>query len=245
MLLALAHLAALSGLCLETALDGADGALRATGLACHEVDAVLLGKQRVRRATCLARNVFDNVAPEHIFDLFRLEPTTNNEALTAVNRTHSTQLGKEILDNMLGLAVHTLADFQHIGKYSLFRAIALHDRRHHGVLFLLARESRVLRAQDAEEAMQELLVRIVTVRVVPQLGIGLVIGLFFSSERIVFFRCILVIRVAQLLLELLEIKCSLLRLLLLLEISELVSRYSRQAHCCQQPALVLPQQQQA
>ena len=84
----------------ETRLDGRHRSSRTTAVASHEVQTVLsFGKVRVRRAACLARDVFDNVAAEHVLDLLLLETTLDDETAGAVDGTGGTQFGeKELCD---------------------------------------------------------------------------------------------------------------------------------------------------
>ena len=218
-----AHLGPLARLCLETTLDSADRSLRAALFACDEEDTVLLREQRLRTLASLADNVLGDVPSQHILNLLRLESPTNRESLRAVHGTDSSQLGEEVLNDVVGLSMHTLADVDNVGKKGLLGTIPRNLGRNHGELLLLARESRVLRTQRLEDTAEQLLVRVVPVRPVPRLGLVLLnaINVVVLSEGVV-AKILLVLTsagltgiissLAELLLERLKVKGGLLAL---------------------------------
>lgn len=87
-----------------------------------------------------------------------LEATLDDEASRTVDRAVGAELGKEELDDMLGLAVHALADVGDVGKDGALVALAEELRRRDRVLLLVgaARQRRVRLVQEAEEAAEEL-----------------------------------------------------------------------------------------
>lgn len=53
----------------------------------------------------VASDVFLNVAPENVFDVFLLESSLHHQLTVAVNRAHCSQLGEEEGKQMFGLAM--------------------------------------------------------------------------------------------------------------------------------------------
>ena len=236
-------LGTLAGLRLETALDGADGTLGSTLFAGDEEDAVLLCELGFWTLASLADDVFGDVSSEDVLDLLGLETAADDETLGAVDGADGSQLGKEELDDVLGLTVHTLADVDDVGKDGLFGAVSGDLRRDHGELFLVAGEGGVLGAEGLEYATEELLICVVAVCALPCLDrvvlggcvcvVCCVLGKGVVSELLVvgFGICVvggglcvvgLVVGLSDLLFESVEVERDLLLgLLLLLELAKL------------------------
>jgi hypothetical protein len=125
----------------ETSLDGLDGTSRSAAVARDEVEAVLtLGQtalyqlrtasENSRNLLCvwrtarLARDVFDNVPPEHVLNLLLLEATLDDQPAVASDGTAGTQLGEQELCNMLLGTLHALANLGDVGEDGLLVAFA-------------------------------------------------------------------------------------------------------------------------
>ena len=118
---------------LETSLDSGNGTSRPAGLARHEENTVLLAEERVGRFAGLACHIFDytralecirephrqtrtDVTTKDVLDLLLLEATLDDQPTGAVHGTGGTHFCEHVLDNMLGLPVHPLADVGDVGK---------------------------------------------------------------------------------------------------------------------------------
>lgn len=146
----------LASLGLETRLDGRDGSCGTAGLALQEEQTVLLGENSIGRFAGLAGNVLDNVTTQDSLDLLLLETTLDDQALGSINGSRGSQLGKQELNNVLGLTMHPLADIGNVGKDSLLVTIA-HDRgRNNSVTLLLSSKLGVVLTENLENARQKL-----------------------------------------------------------------------------------------
>ena len=125
----------LSNLSLETTLDRTDRPSGSTRHAGHEEDPVLLRQEGIKGFARLAGDVFDysmtqisinlgenlledmnrtDVTTKHVFDLFLLEATFNNQAAGAVHRPGCTHFSEHELNDVFWLSVHSFANIWNI-----------------------------------------------------------------------------------------------------------------------------------
>jgi len=107
----------------ETRLDGGDRSSASTRVAGDEIQSVLaLTELRVGTATGLAGYVFDNIPPQHVLDLLLLESALDDQSLTPVHTSASSQLSEQELRDVFVVSLHALADLGDVCKNRLFVA---------------------------------------------------------------------------------------------------------------------------
>ena len=178
--------ASLPNLRLETGLDRVDGPSRAARLARHEEYTVLLRKERVRRLARLAGDVLDcgrrcqpstrqcqwlewtgrtDVTTQNVLDLLLLETTLDDKAPRAVDGAGGTHFREHVLDDVLGLPVHTFADVGDVGEDGLLVAFTCELRRRNCVTFAGGGKECGVRGMELSvESVKELDIRRVSLR---------------------------------------------------------------------------------
>ena len=79
--------------------------------------------------------VLTDVPTEDMLDLLLLEATLDNETAGTVDRAGGTHFREHVLDDVLGLPVHTFADVGDVGEDGLLVAFTCELRRRDGVTF--------------------------------------------------------------------------------------------------------------
>lgn len=117
------HLPSLSDLGRETSLDRGNGPSGSARVAGDEGQTVLsLAQLRVGRPACLARHVLDDVLPQHVLQLLRLETTLDDQTSGACGRTARTQFGEQECGDVVLGTFHTLANLWKVGEDGLLVA---------------------------------------------------------------------------------------------------------------------------
>ena len=100
-----------------------------------------------------------------MLDLFLLEATLDDETTRAVDGTSGTHFGEHVLDDVLGLPVHTFADVGDVGEDRLLVAFTCELRRRNGVTFAGGSEECGVRGMKLSvESVKELDIRRVSLR---------------------------------------------------------------------------------
>lgn len=114
------HLPSLSDLGRETSLDRGNGPSGSAGVAGDEGQTVLsLAQLRVRRSARLARHVLDDILPQHVLQLLRLETTLDDQTSSTRGRAARTQFGEQKSGDVLLGSLHTLANLGKVGEDGL------------------------------------------------------------------------------------------------------------------------------
>lgn len=117
------HLSPLSDLGRETALDGGDRPPGSARVAGNERQTVLsLAQLRVGRPARLARHVLDDVLPQHVLQLLRLETTLDDQTSGTSGGAARTQFGEQECGDVLLGPLHTLANLGKVGEDGLLVA---------------------------------------------------------------------------------------------------------------------------
>ena len=93
---------------------------------------------------------------EQVLNLFLLESTLDNQTLRTIDRARCSHFSKQVLNNVLGLSAHTLADIGKIRKGSLFRTFSRDLRRYDCVFLLITGKLRVVFSNDTKDSGEEL-----------------------------------------------------------------------------------------
>ncbi len=80
------------------------------GHALQEKEPGLLGEDRVGRPTGVTRHILLDVATQDVLDMLLLEATLDDQLIAAVDGTHSTQLGRQKGEKVLGLSVEPVGN---------------------------------------------------------------------------------------------------------------------------------------
>ena len=101
-----------------------------------------------------------DVSTKDMFDLFLLETTLDDEAPRAVDGAGGTHFREHVLDDVLGLPVHTFADVGDVGEDGLLVAFTCELRRRNGVTFAGGSEECGVRGMKLSvESVKELDIR--------------------------------------------------------------------------------------
>lgn len=104
----------------------------------------------------LAGDIFDDVPPEDVLDLFLLEATLNNKTTGTVDGTTGTQLGEQELSNVLVGTLHPLANLSDVGEDGLLVSFTETLGRWDLVaLDAVAGKVGMLRVKEGEKSVQE------------------------------------------------------------------------------------------
>ena len=86
-------------------------------------------------------------------------PSLDDQPLVTVHTSTRSQLGEQELHDVLGLAVHALADLGQVGEHGLFGAFSVDLRRRDGELFAVTSELGIVGVKELVESVKKLLCR--------------------------------------------------------------------------------------
>lgn len=70
-----------------------------------------------------------DVSPQNVLDLLLLETTPDNQPPATIHTSSRTQLSEQVLNDMLRLPVHPLADITDVGEDTLLVSFPVNARR--------------------------------------------------------------------------------------------------------------------
>ena len=135
----------------------------------------------------VTRDVLLDVAPQHVLDVFLLEPSLDDQLIVAVNSSAGSQLWskykfgkniakfgknlstcKEKLQEMFWLTMQHFSNFNEVGKCCFLASDPDNLGWSHDELLLFSRHHlRVLVSHDAKDPLEQLIILIVTVGASP------------------------------------------------------------------------------
>jgi hypothetical protein len=113
----------------ETGLDGLHGVRRSASLAHFKQQSIFLLQLSLRAPACSADDVLGDIFSEHVFELFGLETTLNNQLVITTNGTSGTQLGQDESQDVIGFTIDTLAVVHEVDPSNSLGTDTTHLRR--------------------------------------------------------------------------------------------------------------------